>query len=123
MLASNPPRNSRSEAHRSDEQGGDARIAPPPGSYDSFPMPEKTPCPPLYSALSFWITYPLNLSLLWYFLLYIESRRAGSVVASRPLPGLKHGPRALDSCSLGASFPSRLGPSHLYGFARLSWSP
>jgi len=42
LLASNPPRNNRSEAHRSDEQGSDGMIAPPPGDYDSFPMPEKT---------------------------------------------------------------------------------
>jgi hypothetical protein len=42
LLASNPLRNSRSEADRSDEQGGDGMIAPPPGDYDSFPMPEKT---------------------------------------------------------------------------------
>jgi hypothetical protein len=42
LLASNPPRNNRSEAHRSDEQGGDGMIAPPPGGYESFPMPEKT---------------------------------------------------------------------------------
>src|ERR1035441_557501 len=43
LLASTPLRNNRSEAHRSDEQGGDGMIAPPPGGYDSFPMPEKTP--------------------------------------------------------------------------------
>jgi hypothetical protein len=42
LLASNPPRNSRWEAHRRNEQGGDGMIAPPPGGYDSFPMPEKT---------------------------------------------------------------------------------
>src|ERR1035437_7349997 len=44
LLASNPLRNSRSEAHRSDEQGGgDGIIALPPGGYDRFRMPEKTP--------------------------------------------------------------------------------
>ena len=43
LLASNPPRNSRWEAHRSDEQRGEATLAPPPGRYDRFPMPAKTP--------------------------------------------------------------------------------
>jgi hypothetical protein len=128
LLASNPLRNSRWEADANDAGAAMGRPCSR-GWGTASPCLKNAPCPLGQVAgcgprrrLPF-CTY----SLIGLFQVIVvpplgRARRGGSAVASRRLPGMKHGPWALDSCSLGASFPGRLGPSHLYGLSRLPWS-